>query len=64
MKNNLLLNNEKRWDKLEALNSRFEMNKKILDVLDKDSPEYKEIHKITDKVVGEIEELMGLKSQN
>ncbi len=61
MKNNLLLNDEERWDKLEALNNKFEMNKKTLDLYENDTPEYKAIHKITDKVVEEIEKLVGLK---
>lgn len=62
--NNSTLKHKDRWDRLESLNNRFEMNKKILDMLDKEGPEYKKIYKVTDEVVAEIEELIGLKSQN
>lgn len=64
MNKNSILKSEDYWDNLESLNNRFERNKKILDMMDVDSPEYKEIHKMTDKVVEEIEALIGLKNQN
>lgn len=64
MNKNSMLKSEDYWDNLESLNNRFERNKKILDIMDVDSPEYKEIHKMTDKVVEEIEVLIGLKNQN
>lgn len=64
MNKNSMLKSEDYWDNLESLNNRFERNKKILDMMDVDSPEYKEIHKMTDKVVEEIEVLIGLKNQN
>jgi hypothetical protein len=64
MNKNSMLESEDYWDNLESLNNRFEQNKKILDMMNTDSPEYKEIHRLTDKVVEEIEALIGLKNQN
>lgn len=61
---NSTLEHEDRWDYLESLNNRFELNREFIERLDKDTPEYKKMRKLTDEIVEEIEALIGLKNQN
>lgn len=47
------------WDKLEGLLANFKKNKKVLELLDEGTPEYDDIFQRTDKIMCDMEKIVG-----